>query len=300
MLARQQQLQVLCGPFYGAPRSEIADFEISGPLSRSLTYHHVSLRGPRDTGGRNGDDDIIKHDMMRRQERLTTSRNACDDRGVNGHEKKNHILGVWSEELGRSDGGDDDEEATSLVRYPSCVLVRCNAQGAGCDAHLCVRSRLFSPITWVTWCEGRHDVPPLQSLPLSSVPSASESSPEPMGFSNRQTRSAPLKDFGPPRRVLRGANAPRGSWEGYRSFGDDDVGAAAKRGEDDWSLSISAVMQGRAVARVLRRAFARVLDMGDDRICAAGIVARSLTEMTRRVFTCVSSIYDDVRLSDGS
>lgn len=231
---------------------------------------------------------------MRRQERPTTSRSACDDRGDIGHGKKKHTSRVRSEELGRSDGGDGDDEATSLVRYPSCVLVRCNAQGAGCDAYLCVRSRLFSPMTWATWCEGKH-VPPLQSSPLSSAPSVSESPPELMGFLNRQTRSAPLTDFGPPRRVSQGANAPRCSWEGYLSVGDDDVGAAAKGGEDDWLLSISATMQGQAVVRVLQRAFARVLDVGDDRTGAAGIVAGSLTEMTRRVFTCVSSIYDDVR-----
>lgn len=263
-------MQTICGPFSGVPIPYSVPFELIGQLSQRLSYRHIA-RGALHEGRQqsNNSSPGPKHTQ--------TPAPPYDTSGITSSDKPNdNITGSASVVDGSTRDADD------CGRRPSFVLVRCEANGAGPSARLLLKSCSFTPASWTAWCYGSVEETPQQT---------SKGRTEPLPSS--QQAATMEADIGQPR--------PPPQWAG--TAGDERQGderPGHKQPDRATTEAILAALAATGPSKVLAKAFERVLDVeedaGDDSSAANYF---GTGDATRRVFDCVSWVYDHVRYSLG-
>lgn len=166
-------------------------------------------------------------------------------------------------------------------RSASCVLVLCEARGAGPGSRLLVRSRLFTPASWAAWCDDGATGTSAAVATAGAAPKAVD-----MG-----------RPRAPPRWAATAGGEERtgGSGKGGRGRGATAVVPVA--GDD----VLAALQEEGGPSEVLAEAFEQLLDVeedeDEDEMLAS---ARGGTgDATRRVLETLARVYDDVRCSAG-
>ncbi len=244
----------MCGPFSGTPPLHGIAFELKGELSRRLSYRHT-VNDFRNKGGRRG------------QQHPGGAPSTAAGAGL-GYK----VLPQQPSAVNREDKPDENNGAAGNIavpecddhyRSPSCVLVHCEARGAGPTCRLLLRTHTFTPASWAAWCDDGG-----------------------VGTGAAGRREAPGH----------GKDWPRGAPKWAAKAGEEGGGkgnAAAPAAEAD---VLAALWAEGGPAEILVEAFEQLLDVEkgedeDERLAAA---RGSTGDATRRVFDSLVRVYDDV------
>lgn len=168
-------------------------------------------------------------------------------------------------------GADTARECDDPYRSASCVLVFCEARGAGASAHLLLRSRLFTPASWAAWCDDG----------AADTAAATAAAPTPEAV-----------DAGRPR-VLPQWAATAGEEGGRSGRGGSERGAAAVAGAAD---VLAALGEEGGPSETLVEVFERLLDVEEDEDEDEMLAAArgGAGDATRRVFESLAWVYEHV------
>lgn len=265
--------KIICGSFHGAPLPENGHIEPAGGLADGLSYRHHHYDGHYPVENKTSD----------QQNELNATMVSTD------------------EQKPRND-------KDSPCRNPSCALVECQARGAGLDADLAVRGRVFIPMTWTAWCnvgQQEHSVRSQsshsQTRPAARQPCTPHRSPV-RGIHQKGTSDSSLADVGPPRSACHWTSIASSNCEENEKTRNDhspmestepSVEGVEKR-ETRW-VQVSTLIQEQAAAEIMRNSLEGILDIKDGKAMTLVLAAGCVREMTRRVFNYVAFAYDHVR-----
>lgn len=252
--------QTVCGPFSGIPPVNGTTFELTGELSHRLSYRHT-IKDLRKNG-------------IRLQKQL-----GDDIHSAAAWSGKNAMPTTppFNASNLQDQPNEDSSTGNSIIvrdcddpyRSPSCVLVQCEARGAGLSARLVLRSRLFTPASWAAWCD---DADVGAAAPTDG-------------------------DIGRPRAAPQWATTAEGGGGGSGE-GREGGGATATATADD---VIAALSDEGGPAEVIAEAFERLLDVeeDEDEDEALAVARGGTADATRRVFDSLTWVYDHVRVLTG-
>lgn len=253
-------------------------FEPAGALSQRLSYRHT-INDPRDEGGR--------RQQQQQQPGGVPRVSAGSEYKVMPPPRPLSAIPDRHDEHGSIENGALVPEIDSPYRSPSCVLVRCEARGAGPSARLLLRSRFFTASSWAAWCnDGDAGAAAKPALPASPLPPSTEP--------NAPPSSEPPADTGRPRAAPRWAAT---AWKEQEESTSTKQAGGGGGGVTEAADVLAALCADESVADVLLEAFDRVLDIneGEDEDEALAAARGGTGDATRRVFESLAWVYNNVR-----
>ncbi|CAM9458255.1 unnamed protein product, partial [Ectocarpus sp. 13 AM-2016] len=267
--------QTVCGPFYGIPSLHGRVFEPAGALSQRFSYHHT-INDPRDEGGRG---------QQQEEPGGVLPASAGSDYKVMPPPRPLSSTSDRHGENGSIENGALVPEIDSPYRSPSCVLVRCEARGAGPSARLLLRNRFFTASSWAAWCShGDAGAAAKSAIPPPPLPLSTET--------NAPPSSEPPSDTGRPRAAPRWAAT---AWQEQAETISKKQAGGGGRGATEAADALSALCADESLSDILLEAFDRVLDIneGEDEDEALAAARAGTGDATRRVFESLDWVYNN-------
>lgn len=267
----------MCGPFSGIPSLHGKGFEPAGALSQRLSYRHT-INDPRDEGGRG---------QQQQQPGGVHPASAGSDYKVMPPPRPLSATSDRHDEHVSIENSALVPEIDSPYRSPSCVLVRCEARGAGPRVRLLLRSRFFTASSWAAWCnDGDPGTAAKSAIPASPLPPSTEP--------NAPPPSEPTADTGRPRAAPRWAAT---AWQEQTESTSKKQAGGGGGGATEAADVLAALCADESLADVLLEAFDRVLDIneGEDEDEALAAARGGTGDATRRVSESLAWVYNNVR-----
>ncbi|CAM9986351.1 unnamed protein product, partial [Scytosiphon promiscuus] len=302
--------QIVCGSFSGIPPLGGVDFELEGELAQGLSYHHtVSDARSKSKGG-----------VPRTQQHNQPTPDASSSSGVagSGYKVMPH-LSPFSATRGSRKGKPDERNSTdagasdisrsssSLQHrddpslHPSCVLVRCEARGAGPSARMSLRSRFFTASSWASWCNDGDLCGVAEAQAAARPPPSLTSKLEGEITFDGRTQDSPSPPSSPATTTA-DTGRPRSPPRWVTIALDGEIKADTRKGTGGGGAVVAVttadvltvLRSNPDAAEVLVEAFEQVLDVEEeeDEDEALATARGGTGDATRRVFDSLAWAYD--------